>query len=79
MKLYSVRDVNMGFNQPFVDVNDEIAKRGFAYAVNNTDMLGFRPGDFDLYCLGEFDQNTGDIDCCIPTLICHATEVIERD
>lgn len=79
MKIYSVRDINMGFNQPFADVNDDVAKRGFAYAVNSTDMMGFRPGDFDLYCLGEFDTNTGDIDCCIPTLICHATEVYTGD
>lgn len=79
MKIYAVRDVNVGFNQPFCDVNDEAAKRGFSYAVNNSDLMGFRPGDFDLYCLGSYSTDTGMIDQEIPVLICHATEVYAND
>lgn len=77
MKIYSVRDINVGFNAPFVDINDEVAKRGFAYAVNNTDMIGFRPSDFDLFCIGEFDKDKGMIvPYDLPELVIHATECV---
>lgn len=75
MKLFSVRDINLGFNQPFCDSNEDVAKRGFAFSVNHTDLIGFAPGDFDLYCIGEFDIESGQITPQLPQLVCHATEV----
>lgn len=76
--LYSVRDVNVGWNQPFCEVSDAVAKRGFAYAVNNTDMIGFAPGDFSLYKVGSFDPEHGIVSDELPVLICHATEVMSN-
>lgn len=77
--LYSIRDVNVGWNQPFCEVNDAVAKRGFAYSVNNNDLLGFRPQDFDLYKLGTFDPETGIVTDEIPVLVCHGTEVVQKN
>lgn len=74
--LYSVRDVNVGWNQPFCETSDSVAKRGFAYAMNNNDIMGFVPQDFDLYRVGEFDPETGVISDELPILICHGTEVV---
>lgn len=74
--VYSIRDVNAGFNQPFCDVNDAVAKRNFAYAVNNSDLPGFAPGDFDLYKLGTFDTECGmfTVDN-LPCLVVHGVNV----
>lgn len=75
-RVYSVRDCNVGFNQPFVDRNDDCAVRGFAYAVNNSDLMGFRPNDFDLYQIGEFDEELGKLTALdLPILVIHGTEV----
>lgn len=76
MTIYSIRDINVGFNQPFCDSSDATAVRGFAFACNSNDMIGFRPGDFDLYSLGSFDPESGMITPTIPQLVKHATEVI---
>lgn len=79
MNLYSVRDVNVGFNQPFVEANDDVAIRGFAYAVNNSDIMGFQPKDFDLYCVGTFDTSNGMVeDRYPPFLVTHGTEVFNK-
>lgn len=64
-KVYAVRDVKANiFWQPQVDSNDETAKRGFAMMINSSEarsITGFAPGDFDLYRIGEFDSETGEI------------------
>lgn len=76
-EVFSIRDLNAGFNQPFCEVNARVAKRNFAYAVNNSDLPGFAPGDFDLYKLGTFDSNTGMFSSEeLPSLVCHGTEVM---
>lgn len=76
MNLYSVLDVTVGFNQPFADRSDEVATRGFAYSINNSDIMGFAPKDFDLYCLGTFDEKTGKIEGVFPpVLVTKGTDV----
>lgn len=63
--LYGVRDIKSNmFWQPQMDTNDETAKRGFAMMINGSDLrqiTGFAPGDFDLYRLGSFDSETGEV------------------
>lgn len=79
MQIYSVRDVNVGFNQPFCEKNDDVAIRGFSYAVNNSDIMGFQPKDFDLYCVGSFDTESGLITGVFPpVLTIHGTEVFAK-
>lgn len=58
-RYYSIRDVKAGFMDLQPDVNDDTAKRNFAYAVNNVETIAFAPNDFDLYFVGEFDTNSG--------------------
>lgn len=59
--VYSVRDVQVGFNQPMTDINDQCAKRNFAMAINNphNDIMSYSPKDFDLFRIGEFDTESG--------------------
>lgn len=79
MQIFSVRDVNVGFNQPYCEVNDDVAIRGFSYAINNSDIMGFAPKDFDLYCVGDFDTNSGIINPTVPPiLVSHGTEVFQK-
>ena len=43
-------------------MNDDAAKRDFAYAVNNNPgVMNFSPADYDLYRVGTFDSLNGDI------------------
>lgn len=62
MNVYSIRDAHVGFMSPTLDQNDETASRNFAFAVsNNPGVLGFRPADFDLYCIGIFESDSAAI------------------
>ena len=80
MNMYAVRDVHTGFNQPFCDSNDDSAERGFAYAINHGDIMGFAPKDFDLYCVGSFDTANGLLNPTYPpVLVCCGTEVVKHE
>lgn len=60
MNVYAMRDVHNGFLSPSLDTNHATAKRNFAFFINNNPgVIGFRPGDFDLYWLGKFDSDSG--------------------
>ena len=49
MKMYSVRDLATNqFNQPFCELADDSAIRGFSYQINNNGIMGFKPCDFHL-------------------------------
>ncbi|AXH78084.1 MAG: nonstructural protein [Microviridae sp.] len=61
--IVSVRDAAAEvFNRPFFVPHRNVALRDFTDEVNREDpsnQLNKHPGDFDLYLLGEFDDNTG--------------------
>lgn len=77
MNLYAVRDLAANvFNQPWCDLSDDTAIRGFSYQINNNDLMGFKPSDFQLFQVGEFDTEKGDIKSMLPTLICRGDDVI---
>lgn len=61
--MYVIRDTKTEFMRPTTDLNDESAIRNFTFAINNsTDIMGFAPGDFDLYKIGYFDAEKGMFD-----------------
>lgn len=60
----SMRDVLVGFGSPAIHVNDAAAKREFLSAVKGAapdTVSGARPGDFELYKIGDFDSKLGKI------------------
>lgn len=61
--VFSIRDVKTGFLTPTVEVNASVAVRNFEHAVlRNEDSLFFsHPDDYSLFCLGDFDTDTGAI------------------
>lgn len=78
--VYSVRDAKVGFGNPFVDVSDSSAKRGFHYAfLNPSSMVNFSPSDFSLYRIGSFDSDKGIIERLTPEFICCAADFVGKE
>lgn len=76
--MFAVRDVNVGFNAPMTDVNENTAKRNFTFAINdpNNGVMHFAPKDYDLYKIGTFDTESGLLlPEPVPVLICSGVSV----
>lgn len=79
MKVYSVFDkVGNFYCTPFFCVSDAVASRMFGDAVLDPNTnLHMHPGDYDLYCLGTFDDAIGLISPCNPVcFVAHATSFL---
>lgn len=77
--VFAIRDKHTGFLEPKLNINEQVAIRGFATAINNSPVgseIGFAPGDFDLYKLGEFDSDTGMYDTHIPEFVVSGSSVV---
>ena len=65
MRLYSIRDAKTkAFSTPFFQQNDETALRMFRdelHGSNGPSMLSKHPEDFDLYCVGDWNDYSGAI------------------
>lgn len=62
-KLYAIKDKSMGFSETIISSNDYGAIRLCADRVNSKqeNFFNMHAEDLDLYCLGEFDTDTGAI------------------
>lgn len=80
IKLYSVYDKEGNvFCAPFKEVNDNAAIRGFKVACRNTDTLISKfPQDYDLYAVGEFNENTGEYNSFVKRIYNGFTELAEK-
>lgn len=61
---YSVKDHKFAFSEPFQAPDDAVAHRYFAMIVNSAEarnVMAFAPSDFDLYCIAEFDTESGQV------------------
>ena len=57
-RIYSLYDkLAKNYSDPFVAVNDDVVFRQLRF----DKTLAVVPEDFDLYCLGEFDSDTGEV------------------
>lgn len=62
IKMYCMKDKKTGFLQPHLDSNHKAAKRAFQLGLataKGDSIMGFCPEDFELYYLGEFDNESG--------------------
>lgn len=77
--VYAMRDSMTGFLTPTFDVNDQSAKRNFVFALRRKDTLLYSNAqDYDLYKIGEFDQESGVITPLVHhELICTGLSVKE--
>lgn len=66
--VYSDRDLKVGFGFPFAAPNDGYAARNFRLRYSDGDMARCA-ADFQLFRVGEFETDTGEILPCLPVLI----------
>lgn len=77
--MYAVRDVKTGFLSPFCETNEATARRSFARAIASPDaLMHSNPEDFSLYRVGTFYPDSGEIDDCLPQLICQAVDFVKE-
>lgn len=77
--LYAIRDVMSNYMELVCDINDAVAMRGFRIAVIAPDsMLAKNPTDFVLYCVGAYDNETGEVSGCEPRKICDAAQFVKE-
>lgn len=63
-KIYSVRDVVADtFGPVLIARNHEVAKRQYLHAISDAKLSA---ADYVLYCLGQYNDETGDIEPCKP-------------
>lgn len=66
--IYAIKDACNGFNVTFNASNNSSAMRMFSeWCQNENSMYNKYPNDFDLYKLGDLDEETGNInpDCAL--------------
>lgn len=58
--IYTIRDESSTlFMNLQVNDNNDVAIRGFDYAMSSQELMKFRPEDFSLWYLGDYDDVTG--------------------
>ena len=68
------------FNRPFFVPHRNVAIRDFTDEVNRAaadNQLNKHPDDFDLYLLGEFNDNTGEFSISVPQVLVRAKDVVQ--
>ena len=68
------------FNRPFFVPHRNVAIRDFTDEVNRVaadNQLNKHPDDFDLYLLGEFNDNTGEFSISTPQVLVRAKDVLQ--
>ncbi|QXP08410.1 MAG: nonstructural protein [Arizlama microvirus] len=81
LKIYSIRDAKTEvFNPPFFNQTHGEAERNFKDLVNDTKTKpGLHPEDYDLYYIGDYDDNTGKVDpLSTPQHIVKAVQLIQK-
>lgn len=76
LRMYSMRDHLAGFLTPTYEQNDAIAMRNFEMACSaarrEPTLISWRPSDFSLWCLAEFDSDSGALSpYSPPVLVCN--------
>lgn len=78
-QIYAVKDTAaQTYGQPMFMMNNGHAHRSFSDEVNRTDasnVLNHHPEDFELYNIGAYETDTGEITPIKPTLIVRAKDV----
>lgn len=64
LKAFSIKDSKTGiFNTPFFNHTPGEAERNFRELANDKQsMVGKYPEDYDLYAMGEYDDQTGKVE-----------------
>lgn len=76
--IYTLRDHYSVFGTPFCHANENTAKRYFARLIHNSDGdIAFSPGDYDLYRIGTFNDESGLVHVVgLPEFVCNGSDLI---
>lgn len=75
--IFSVKDNMVGFNSPYIRVNERVAIREFRSMVDDLDDKGDQSVfDLGLYCVGTFDLDTGVIESHDPQVVLLSTQCL---
>lgn len=78
--IFVMRDQLTGYMNPFTLINEAVAIRDFKIIINDkTQKFYFNPSHFDLYKIGEFDSETGEISSIEPTIVITGLSVKETE
>lgn len=69
LNLYSIKDKQDQFKQPFVDVNDALVLRHLNNSLKDKNEFSLNPEDFILYRVGSFDTETGILESDIKHIV----------
>lgn len=74
--LYSLLDkVSETYADPFVMVNDSVARRSFMAECHNPDSMIYKfPEDFTLMLVGSFDTSNGTVEFIEPVPVARGTD-----
>lgn len=62
MKIFGIKDTKVGFTNVIMAQNEAVARRYLAEMVRDTNNLISKYNeDYEIYKLGEFNENTGEI------------------
>lgn len=80
MLVFSIEDKVAGaFMQPFFMHTKGQASRSFGDLVSNKDsMVSKHPNDYRLFCIGEYDDETGDLKNSKNEFIINGSDFVER-
>ena len=78
--IYAIRDILIGFHDPFIMVSDEVALRAFVNAAcsDQPTIANENPADTALFKLAEFDTQSGEIHPCSLQMLCTSVEAIAK-
>lgn len=78
--MYSICDKKTSYIYPFPEYSDQSAVRQFAANINGNPIAKDNPQDFELFCVGEFDMETGLVDAYTPNRhVISGLSVIRKD
>jgi len=77
LKVVSVRDSALdAFSRPFCVPTLGAAQRSFQDECNNKDSPVYaHPKDYELFCIGDFEETTGLLTPCVPVSVCRAADL----
>jgi len=79
-KVFAIRDRALDcFGQPFFAPSVGAALRSFSDEINRQDpnnALARHPEDYDLFTLGEYDDQTGEFDTCRPSQVAVGKDLV---
>jgi len=75
--IFTVKDNLVGFNSPYIRMNERVAIREFRTMIDDLDDKGDHSVfDLGLYCVGTFDLETGVIESHDPQVVLLATQCL---